>query len=192
MSKKPIVFIDVDGTLVSTKPTCLGRLIPTKKCPVFDVSQGENKFTSMARPSAAIFISELKKRNYEIIICTSGGAEFQSLVLKTIGIKGFERIIGLKEMEGTSLKITTPWVLVDDLNPGSSGVINKMSYLGVENACLIECLSVDRSKELLEKLIMPKLVQVAYFDSDEPTSSISLIDYIPEIEEKIKLQQTAF
>lgn len=189
MFEKPIVFVDVDETLVRSLYAFQGRLTPTKNITVQDIDDGESKVSSMARPDAIEFLTALNELDYDVIICTSGSLEFQTLVLETHGIKNYKEIIGFREMEGTPKNIQVPWVLVDDCDGSTTCIQDKMRYLGVEGVQQIEFTYGDEKKQLIEKLINPSLIHVAYFGGNEDVQP--LMSYIPEINEKIKAQLSA-
>ena len=201
----PIIYVDVDETLVKTsylpQDTSFDDFVQKVReraqkeieekddykfyikeleklergVPVEFKGQG---LWTIPRPSAEPFLKKLAK--YPLEIFTSGDADFQTLALKKLGLLQYFRAVHSTRDRSISPP-GVPFVLVDDLPSGSSGMTEKMNQLlGREDGGYWSSSEGDKSGREYHE---PHLVTVkGFWGEDDPQP---LTSYIPEIERKI-------
>lgn len=120
------VFVDCDQTLVNTSvhPIFSSHLFAPK--PKFTYRW--HVVTTEARPSAKVFLEELR-RSYDVSILTLGHSHFQARVLKQLGLLSLvDSIYGPDNCD--QVPKTDNFVLIDDMEPFSVGIAYKMRWLG--------------------------------------------------------------
>lgn len=133
--ESPIIFLDLDETLVST------HKVPTLKSPEEIKTLGgvliNNSHASFLRPHAINFVINLKEIA-KVCIITAGGSVFQKKVIKALGIPINENdIFGIEDYEflapeKNELPKSKKSILVDDLDPTAGNTMAKLYALGID------------------------------------------------------------
>lgn len=138
--EKPIIFVDLDETLLSTVYLQnAGGWIKDKE-EYYKISntlnywkqrgekiikQGKDTFLTRMRPHADTFLNKLKKLG-EVYVLTSGRTEFQQKVAK---LHGFDVPVIGKDKYNLVPKSENP-ILIDDLPIDSGGAHEKLEAIG--------------------------------------------------------------
>lgn len=117
MDNRPIIYIDMDETLVWSRSR-----VPDCKEFMFDMpGVPTQRSCTILRPGSVEFLEALKARGYSIQMLTQGWAEFQRACLKQYEIDHyFERIYGYHpdgslNWEIEELPPQSKWLLVDNM-----------------------------------------------------------------------------
>jgi len=132
--ENPIIFLDLDETLVSTN-----KVPPFKNPEEIKALSGvliTNSYASFLRPHAIDFVNNLKAIA-KVCIITAGGSVFQKKVIKALGIPIDENnIFGIEDYEfidpeENKLPKSKKSILVDDLDPTAGKTMAKLYALGI-------------------------------------------------------------
>jgi hypothetical protein len=167
------VYQDLDESLVCTKPLEPGRALPSGWN---EIMFGDRRYATIVRPSASPFLRALKDSGYSICLLTTGKSEFQRRVLELHDLLRY--FDGVYDLE-SSFEVSTPWVLVDDLEGRCNGIVQKMNLLGICDWGLTE--------EQWSAAVARHLITCPRFVGRGEVQT--LLPVLDEIDRKIYLQQ---
>jgi hypothetical protein len=133
--ENPIIFLDLDETLVSTNKVQLFKNLEEIK--TLGGVLITNSHASFLRSHAINFVNNLKAIA-KVCIITAGGSVFQKKVIKALGIPIDENdIFGIEEYEflapeKNKLPKSKKSILVDDLDPTAGNTMAKLYALGID------------------------------------------------------------
>lgn len=173
------LHVDIDETLVKTRHLEANESVkPGWTLIEFSKSGQLVRYQTIVRPSARPFLEQMQK--YKPDLSTTGGVEFQTLVLERLGLRPLiGQVYGGDSRD--ELTMLGPWVLLDDLPAfACAGIVQKFRRCGIGNA-------FNTSDELWKPLIQRHLVQPKHFEGEDDPQPLT--DLIPLIEERFALQR---
>ncbi len=167
MKSSKTVFVDCNDTVIAVRYANRGEEAPEG----FRAFERDGQWYHVkARPSAAAFLSALADEECDIVILTGGHSRMQHLILN-FGKLGrlYDDLIGADHRDPVALP--EKWVLVDDLQGGSSSFEEKLSMLGISKKTLGEA----KYKALVER----HCIQCAAFKGGEDSEPLTgLLDSV--------------
>jgi len=133
--EEPIIFLDLDETLISTQKVSFNEKYEEEMEKLGGV-RIEESYISFLRPHAIDFVSNLKSVA-KVCIMTAGGSVFQRKVIKALNIPIDENdVFGRRDYqflapEMNKLPKSKKLILVDDLDPSAGNTMEKLYALGI-------------------------------------------------------------
>lgn len=143
MKSSKTVFVDCNDTVISVRYANRGEEAPEG----FRAFERDGQWYHVkARPSAESFLRALADEECDIVILTGGHSRMQHIILN-FGRLGrlYDDLIGADNRDAVALP--EKWVLVDDLQDGTSSFEEKLSMLGISKKALAEA----KYKQLVER-----------------------------------------
>lgn len=134
MKSSKTVFVDCNDTVISVRYANRGEEAPEG----FRAFERDGQWYHVkARPSAETFLRALADEECDIVILTGGHSRMQHIILN-FGRLGrlYDDLIGADNRDAVVLP--EKWVLVDDLQGGTSSFEEKLSMLGINKKALAE------------------------------------------------------
>jgi hypothetical protein len=126
------VFVDCNDTLIAVRFASRNDAVPEG---FRSIERGGQHYHVQARPSALEFVTALSAEGHEVVVLTGGSTGIQYLLLSLGGLgREVDDVVGFEN----SGKVELPqnWVLVDDLQGGSSSFVEKLDMLGISKRTL--------------------------------------------------------
>jgi len=143
MKSSKTVFVDCNDTVISVRYAKRGEEAPEG----FRAFERDGQWYHVkARPSAEAFLKALADEECDIVILTGGHSRMQHIILN-FGRLGrlYDDLIGADNRD--AVQLPEKWVLVDDLQGGTTSFEEKLSMLGISKKSLGEA----KYKELVER-----------------------------------------
>lgn len=143
MKSSKTVFVDCNDTVISVRYANRGEEAPEG----FRAFERDGQWYHVkARPSAESFLRALADEECDIVILTGGHSRMQHIILN-FGRLGrlYDDLIGADNRDAVALP--EKWVLVDDLQGGTSSFEEKLSMLGISKKALADA----KYKQLVER-----------------------------------------
>lgn len=128
MKSKKTVFVDCNDTLIAVRHARMGEDPPAG----FKAIERDGQwYHVMARPSAAPFLTALGDEECDIVVLTGGYSRMQYLLLNLARLgRQVDDVIGADHRG--AVEMPENWVLVDDLQGGTSSFAEKLAMLGID------------------------------------------------------------
>lgn len=137
------VFVDCNDTLIAVRHANRGDIVPEG---FKSIERGGQWYHVQARPSADAFLKAVAADECNLVVLTGGSTRIQRLLLALTDLdEELDQVIGF-ESSG-HVELPTSWVLVDDLQGGSSSFEEKLGMLGFNRKAIGEA----RFKALVAK-----------------------------------------
>ncbi|MFA6211374.1 MAG: NIF family HAD-type phosphatase [Candidatus Obscuribacterales bacterium] len=137
------VFVDCNDTLIAVRHANRGDVVPEG---FKSIERGGQWYHVQARPSADAFLKAVAADECNLVVLTGGSTRIQHLLLALTDLdEELDQVIGF-ESTGR-VELPPSWVLVDDLQGGSSSFEEKLAMLGFKRKDIGEA----RYKALVEK-----------------------------------------
>jgi len=127
------VFVDCNDTLIAVRHAHRNDVVPEG---FKSIERGGQWYHVQARPSAEPFLKALAAEECEIVVLTGGSTRIQHLLLRLAGIDDIDDVVGFESKGG--IELPASWVLVDDLQGGSTSFEEKLAMLGIDKKALGE------------------------------------------------------
>lgn len=186
VTKRPKVFIDLDGTLVHrVTENNLDQLDPSLERYEMHYEKGPAQHYVL-RSDANAFIRTLRKAGCIVCIITTGASAHQRSVCEALGLNGYHIMICDINEKSQSIKLRGPWVLLDEQCPTTAGVFDKLAFMGVKEAHNLSWrYEFYERSEIVNTFFTPYFIRIKEFWGK---IQVPLVDYIPEIQEKFQSQ----
>ncbi|CAN5134447.1 hypothetical protein BH11CYA1_BH11CYA1_07180 [soil metagenome] len=143
MKNGKTVFVDCNDTLIAVRHASRSDVVPEG---FKAIERGGQWYHVLARPSADAFLKAVAADDCNIVVLTGGSTRIQHLLLALTELdEDLDQVIGF-ESTGR-VELPPSWVLVDDLQGGSSSFEEKLGMLGFKRKEIGEA----RYKALVEK-----------------------------------------
>lgn len=137
------VFVDCNDTLIAVRHASRNDVVPEG---FKSIERGGQSYHVQARPSADAFLKAVAADGCNLVVLTGGSSRIQHLLLALTELdEELDQVIGF-ESSGR-VELPPSWVLVDDLQGGSSSFEEKVGMLGFKRKDIGEA----RYKALVEK-----------------------------------------
>ena len=167
MKSAKTVFVDSNDTVIAVRYANRGEEAPEG----FRAFERDGQcYHVKARPSATAFLTALADEDCEIVILTGGLSRMQHLILN-FGKLGrlYDNLIGTDNRDPIALPET--WVLVDDLQGGSTSFAEKLAMLGIRKD--------DLGEAKYEQLVERHCIQCVAFKGGEDNEPLTgLLDSV--------------
>ncbi len=167
MKSPKTVFVDCNDTVISVRYANRGEEAPEG----FRAFERDGQWYHVkARPSAAAFLEALAAEECDIVILTGGHSRMQHLILNFGGLRRqYDDLIGADNRD--AIEVPEKWVLVDDLQGGTTSFEEKLSMLGISKKSLGEA----KYKALVER----HCIQCAPYKTGEDSEPLTgLLDTV--------------
>lgn len=155
------VFVDCNDTLIAVRYANRNDEVPEG---FRSIERGGQYYHVQARPSALAFVQALAEDGHNVVVLTGGSTRIQYLLLSLGGLnREIDDVIGF-ENSGAA-EVPESWVLVDDLQGGSTSFDEKLGMLGISKKALGDA----KYKLLLDKRCM----QCATFKGGEDAQPLT-------------------
>lgn len=155
------VFVDCNDTLIAVRHASRNDVVPEG---FKSIERGGQWYHVQARPSADAFLKAVAAEACNIVVLTGGSSRIQHLLLALTDLdEELDQVIGF-ESSGR-VELPPSWVLVDDLQGGSSSFEEKLGMLGFKRKDIGEA----RYKALVEK----HCIQCRPFKGDDDSAPLT-------------------
>jgi len=161
MKSSKTVFVDCNDTVIAVRHANRGEEAPEG----FRAFERDGQWYHVkARPSAAAFLSALADEGCDIVILTGGHSRMQHIILSFGRLADhYDDLVG-SDNRG-AVELPERWVLVDDLQGGTTSFEEKLSMLGISKKTLGEA----KYRQIVER----HCIQCAPYKMGEDTEPLT-------------------
>lgn len=165
------VFVDCNDTLIAVRYANRNETAPDG---YRSIERDGQHYHVQARPSALAFVQALAADGHEVVVLTGGSTRIQYLLLSLGGLnREIDEVIGF-ENSGKA-EIPQNWVLVDDLQGGSTSFDEKLGMLGISKKALGEA--------KFKQLVAARCIQCSSFKGGEDAQPLT--DLLDDVRAKL-------